>query len=196
MISIWVKDKLVNNGSLGRIGFGVCTGWVKDGCAASQSYAGHVHAASGYRTTASGNNEKRQMDWALLRVPKARHLTNMVVTYGEISPYADTIPYSHFLEFLAKALNSSSWSAHIPTPNGQGGISVKVPREHVVTGASGTLFSDPEDSGALVFDKAASCVGLIFAGNAHLRALYITLLPDLFNDIKSITGAVNIRIAE
>ncbi|EGE06942.1 hypothetical protein TEQG_05995 [Trichophyton equinum CBS 127.97] len=75
----------------------------------SQSYAGHVHAASGYRTTASGNNEKRQMDWALLRVPKARHLTNMVVTYGEISPYADTIPYSHFLEFLAKALNSSSW---------------------------------------------------------------------------------------
>ncbi|GBF62457.1 hypothetical protein TMEN_5002 [Trichophyton mentagrophytes] len=62
----------------------------------SQSYAGHVHAASGYRTTASGSNEKRQMDWALLRVPKARHLTNMVITYGGISPYADTIPLQPF----------------------------------------------------------------------------------------------------
>ncbi|EZF32259.1 hypothetical protein H101_04142 [Trichophyton interdigitale H6] len=96
MKSNWVKAKLVNNGSLGRSGFGVCTGWVKDGCAASQSYAGHVHAASGYRTTASGSNEKRQIDWALLRVPKARHLTNMVVTYGEISSYADTIPLQPF----------------------------------------------------------------------------------------------------
>ncbi|KAM5434608.1 hypothetical protein MferCBS31731_006710 [Microsporum ferrugineum] len=177
----------------------------------SPSYAGHVYAASGYRQFFSSNNQKRQADWALLDVPKARQSSNTVMTYGETGLYADTIPLQPFpgipnedtrLFKLGRSTRktrgffSGLESAHIHTSDGQGGISEIITLEHAVTGASGTLFSDPGDSGALVFDSVANCIGLIFAGNTFSRASYITLLPDLFDDIKTITGAVDVRIAE
>ncbi|KAM5434506.1 hypothetical protein McanCB56680_001811 [Microsporum canis] len=152
----------------------------------SPSYAGHVYAASGYRQFSSSNNQKRQADWALLDVPKARQSSNTVMTYGETGLYADTIPLQPFpgIPNEGTELFKLGWNLRNKT------------LEHTVTGASGTLFSDPGDSGALVFDSVANCIGLIFAGNTFSRASYITLLPDLFDDIKTITGVVDVRIAE
>ncbi|KAM5446318.1 hypothetical protein MaudCBS49596_006727 [Microsporum audouinii] len=75
----------------------------------SPSYAGHVYAASGYRQFSSSNNQKRQADWALLDVPKARQSSNIVMTYGETGLYADTIPLQPFPGIPNKILDSLSW---------------------------------------------------------------------------------------
>ncbi|EFR03826.1 hypothetical protein MGYG_06825 [Nannizzia gypsea CBS 118893] len=124
------------------------------------------------------NSETRQADWAKGQAVK-KHDRNLGRSTKK-----------------TRGLFSGLSSAHIRTPDGQGGISNIVTHEYTVTGASGMLFSDPGDSGALVFDDTANCIGLIFVGNKYTRASYITLLPDLFNGIKIITGAVNVRIAE
>lgn len=87
-------------------------------------------------------------------------------------------------------------SAHLNIPDGRGGVHIEPTFEYSVTSPSPYLFSDPGDSGALVFDYDSNCIGMIFAGNPISRVSYITLLPDLFTDIKTITGAFDVRIAE
>ncbi|EFQ98615.1 hypothetical protein MGYG_01639 [Nannizzia gypsea CBS 118893] len=87
-------------------------------------------------------------------------------------------------------------TAHLNVPDGRGGISEVPTFEYSITSPSSCLFSDPGDSGALVFDYDSNCIGLVFAWNPISRVSYITLLPDLFNDIRIITGAFDVRIAE
>ncbi|EFR03926.1 hypothetical protein MGYG_06925 [Nannizzia gypsea CBS 118893] len=179
----------------------------------SQSYAGHVYAASGYRQILSSNiSEKRmrQANWALLDAPKARQSNNSVRTYGDISISSDLFPLESFkglpnentsLFKLGRSTRrtmgklSGLVSAHIPTHNRDGGDSVLPTYEYAVFADVGTRFSDPGDSGALVFDGDINCVGLLFAGNSTSKASYITILPDLFEDIKAVTGAFDVRIA-
>ncbi|KAK2847610.1 hypothetical protein FQN49_005716 [Arthroderma sp. PD_2] len=175
----------------------------------SPSYAGYVFAASGYRQmTSTIRGNKVQADWALIEVPESRHSENTLLTYGDVGLYNDLQPFPGVPEEREKVLKlgrstektkgyfSGLKSALLNVYDGKGGMSEVKTLEYAVTGASGTLFSDPGDSGALVFDEGANCIGMIFAGSTTSKASYVTLLPDLYDDIKRITGAVDVRIAE
>ncbi|DAA74188.1 TPA_exp: Uncharacterized protein A8136_3686 [Trichophyton benhamiae CBS 112371] len=87
-------------------------------------------------------------------------------------------------------------SALLDTPDNRGGAPEVKSLEYAVTGPSGWLFSGPGDSGALVFDKYANCIGMVISWNTISKVSYVTLLPDLFDDIRQVTGAVDVRIAE
>ncbi|KAM5471939.1 hypothetical protein MauCBS54593_003346 [Microsporum audouinii] len=175
----------------------------------SQSYAGYVYAASGYRQF-RGQGGLKQADWALIDVPEIRHSTNELSTYGEIN-YADFSPLEPFPGIpeettklfklgrsteITQGFFSGLRSAHLNVSDGKGGKSEVPTFEYSVTSVSSYIFSEPGDAGALVFDSHSNCIGMIFARNPVSRASYITLLPDLFSDIKTTTGAADVRIAE
>ncbi|EZF32830.1 hypothetical protein H109_00710 [Trichophyton interdigitale MR816] len=175
----------------------------------SQSYAGRVCAGSGYRQF-EAEGVLRQADWALIDVPESRHSENELSTYGMIG-HTDFTPLQPFVGIpeastalyklgrsteITRGSFSGLKSAHLNIPDGRGGVHIEPTFEYSVTSPSPYLFSDPGDSGALVFDYDSNCIGMIFAGNPISRVSYITLLPDLFTDIKTITGAFDVRIAE
>ncbi|KAF3491700.1 uncharacterized protein GIQ15_01217 [Arthroderma uncinatum] len=176
----------------------------------SPSYAGCVFAASGYRQAISTiRREKRQVSWALIEVPESRHSQNNLSTYATDSGVYFSIlqPFPGIPEENTKVIKlgrstrrtkgyfSGLRSAHLNVPDGKDGMSQVETLEYAVIGASVSPFSDPGDSGALVFDTSANCIGMIFAGNTLTKTAYVTLLPDLFDDIKFITGAIAVRIA-
>lgn len=68
--------------------------------------------------------------------------------------------------------------------------------KHTITGHKRCIFfSSPGDSGALVFDNKLRVNGLLIGGNqTHHAVSYITLVSDLFKDIKRKTGAVDVRV--
>lgn len=68
--------------------------------------------------------------------------------------------------------------------------------EHSVLGMSGKHFSDLGDSGAPVFDSSGAFIGMIFSGSREHPISYITLAKDLFDDIKRVTGATHVRVAD
>jgi hypothetical protein len=70
----------------------------------------------------------------------------------------------------------------------------KVTMEHTVIGRQGEPFSRPGDSGALVYTRAAEVVGLHFGGREKEPISYFTHVVDLFEDIKHVTNAIEVRI--
>ncbi|EFE31002.1 uncharacterized protein ARB_02196 [Trichophyton benhamiae CBS 112371] len=168
----------------------------------SPSYAGHVYTASGYRHMVSSiREEKRRADWALIEL----------LTYGSIGRYTNNLDLQPFPGIpeentqvyklgrstrRTKGNFSGLTSALLDTPDNRGGAPEVKSLEYAVTGPSGWLFSGPGDSGALVFDKYANCIGMVISWNTISKVSYVTLLPDLFDDIRQVTGAVDVRIAE
>jgi hypothetical protein len=70
----------------------------------------------------------------------------------------------------------------------------KVALEHSITGARGNPFSSLGDYGSLAFNQECGLAGLIVAGSNEHPVTYITLAPDLFDDIKNRTGAKDVRV--
>lgn len=67
--------------------------------------------------------------------------------------------------------------------------------EHSITGPeTGQWFSEKGDSGAFITDKNAQVVGLLFAGADRKNVTYFTHIKDVFDDIKTVTGAVDVRV--
>ena len=67
--------------------------------------------------------------------------------------------------------------------------------ESVIVGMGyGTIFSRGGDSGAFVVDRFGSLVGLTWAGNDNTGVTYVMQVDDLFEDIKSMTGAIEVRL--
>ncbi|EZF27455.1 hypothetical protein H112_00554 [Trichophyton rubrum D6] len=169
----------------------------------SPSYAGHVYAASGYRQMVSSiRGEKRRADWALIEVPKTRHSNNSLLTYGRIGRYINNLGLQPFpgiseentqVYKLGRSTRRTKGNfsglrcALLDTSHDRGGAPEVKSLEHAVTGSSGWLFSGPGDSGAL-----ALMVMLIVLEWVS----YVTLFPDLFDDIRRVTRAVGVRIAE
>lgn len=60
--------------------------------------------------------------------------------------------------------------------------------------ATGYRFSEQGDSGAFIFDNRRQVIGLLFAGCDEKNATYFTHILDVFDDIKAVTGAVDVRI--
>ena len=59
---------------------------------------------------------------------------------------------------------------------------------------SGALFSECGNSGAAVLNDVGQFVGLLFAGNYSAKVSYFIPWKRLFDDIKLITGAMDLRL--
>lgn len=67
--------------------------------------------------------------------------------------------------------------------------------EHNITGPpTGEWFSESGDSGAFIVDKGSKVVGLLFGGAERNNVTYFTHIDDVFDDIKMVTGAIDVRI--
>lgn len=75
----------------------------------------------------------------------------------------------------------------------QGRVVEQRTREHVVVGC-GESFSRPGDSGALVFTRTGVVMGMVIGGHMFENISYMTTIDDLIEDIKSTTGAADVRI--
>lgn len=76
---------------------------------------------------------------------------------------------------------------------------VKVPKctwAHTVTNHFRRPFWAPGDTGAAVLDVIGTMVGLLFSGNERSRASYFTHVDGLFDDIKQVTGVIEVRVME
>ncbi|MCJ1379323.1 hypothetical protein MMC17_002424 [Xylographa soralifera] len=56
-------------------------------------------------------------------------------------------------------------------------------------------FSRSGDSGAFVMDRRGNLIGLLFGGNPGNKVSFFTSAADLFEDIKLMTGAVDVDVA-
>lgn len=65
--------------------------------------------------------------------------------------------------------------------------------EHVVTQPSGA-FLELGDSGSLLFDATGDVLGMLFGASYKGDISYFTATADLLQDIKSITGALEVRL--
>lgn len=80
-------------------------------------------------------------------------------------------------------------------PHGQ--LQTKITHEHAVANTrSRSPFSEPGDSGAFVVDPRGGVIGLLIGGWDRKNSTYFTPIETVFDDIKDVTGAVEVRIAE
>lgn len=66
--------------------------------------------------------------------------------------------------------------------------------EHAISGLGKRSFSEEGDSGALVLDRMRQVVGILFGCSQRKNVSYFTHAADLVEDIKSVTGAVGVRV--
>lgn len=71
---------------------------------------------------------------------------------------------------------------------------VVVTEEETVAPKKGLRFSAEGDSGSFIFDEETKFVGLLFAGNMDTGVSYFTPSTILFEDIKAMTGALDVRV--
>ena len=57
-----------------------------------------------------------------------------------------------------------------------------------------TIFSRGGDAGAFVVDRFGSLVGLVWGANDNTGVTYVMQVDDLFEDIKRMTGAIEVRL--
>ena len=80
-------------------------------------------------------------------------------------------------------------------PHGQ--VLTKVTKEHAVTMVpTEDPFSRPGDSGSFIFDRCGGVIGLLIGSCVRKNCSYFTPIENVFRDIKEVTGAVDVRIAE
>ncbi|KAK2770476.1 hypothetical protein FQN53_005535 [Emmonsiellopsis sp. PD_33] len=173
-----------------------------------QHNLGHVFTAPGFRTTQG--KLPSQLDWALIRVKKARNGINKIPPSGSVGPFENrrlrypSVPNAD--EPLYKIGRTTGFKEgkysilkSVLLPSGhldaQQNPIEKETYEHVITGVT-TKFSQPGDSGAVIFDQFCNFIGLLFAGSFETNATYFTPAETLFEDIKKMTGALDVRIPE
>ncbi|KAJ5509277.1 hypothetical protein N7527_011420 [Penicillium freii] len=67
--------------------------------------------------------------------------------------------------------------------------------EHKIASGPDGSFAEKGDSGSWVYTQSGVLVGVLNSGDKAKDTGTMTLMPDIFDDIKSITGATNVRIA-
>ena len=78
--------------------------------------------------------------------------------------------------------------------NQKGEIVTKVTHEHMISSSHG-VFGEPGDSGAFVFDKYGGVIGMVLGGFERKDTIYFAHIDNIFDDIKRVTGAEDVRIA-
>lgn len=69
-------------------------------------------------------------------------------------------------------------------------------RDHLVIGTAFEEFpfSDQGDSGAFILDRTGKLIGLLLGGNDHTSGTRFTLISNVFEDIKKVTGCAEVRL--
>ncbi|OAX85228.1 hypothetical protein ACJ72_00388 [Emergomyces africanus] len=91
-----------------------------------------------------------------------------------------------------QALRTLHLKSHRPSDQSQS-IMV-VTEEAAIASKRGLRFSAEGDSGSFIFDQQTNFVGLLFAGNMEMGVAYFTPATILFEDIKTMTGALDVRL--
>ena len=66
----------------------------------------------------------------------------------------------------------------------------------VISGGRRAALGEGGDSGAFVLDQSGAFVGLCFGGSEAMGISFFTAAQDLFDDIKIITGAVEVGLPD
>ncbi|KAM5476120.1 hypothetical protein MauCBS54593_000803 [Microsporum audouinii] len=189
--------------------------FMKDG----ENDFGTVYAASGLRLAESNSS----LDWALIEVDEGRISSNklspeVVSMYSAFNPISGThvteasfmldtnIPVfklgrsTGFTKGMINGIETTtllSWTLGGPSgdmPTQKCGQDWVIAPSHEDGSSARGDFSARGDSGAFVLDKYGRFIGLLLSGNLHCSISYMTSASDLFQDIKEITGASNVRI--
>ncbi|KGO76504.1 Peptidase S64, Ssy5 [Penicillium italicum] len=76
------------------------------------------------------------------------------------------------------------------------GMAVIIPTfEYKIASRRGTDFAEKGDSGSWVYTLGGEVLGMLKGGNESHGTGTMTLMSDIFDDIKSVTGATQVRIA-
>lgn len=67
--------------------------------------------------------------------------------------------------------------------------------EHKIASGPDGSFVEKGDSGSWIYTQAGVVVGVLKSGDESKDTGTMTLISDIFDDIKSITGATDVRIA-
>ncbi|OQD75914.1 hypothetical protein PENDEC_c005G04444 [Penicillium decumbens] len=163
---------------------------------------GSVLAGSGvYRKKARNANQDFILDWAL------------PFLYGERLPLekfwyrrpfrqavnSDTTFYkSGRSTFLTKGRYSELQSVHVHRVpiSDDGKFRTVETFEHAFVSISGGPFSEGGDSGSFVFAEDGDVIALLWGGIERRDVTYVTPIEEVFDDIKRVTGALDVRIAE
>ena len=68
--------------------------------------------------------------------------------------------------------------------------------EHSISYPPTSPFCLLGDSGSFIFENSGGVVGLLFGASERKDTAYFTHITDLFDDIKEVTGAIEVRIAK
>ncbi|KAJ5085283.1 hypothetical protein N7532_010054 [Penicillium argentinense] len=180
---------------------------------------GHVFCGSGiHRQVTVAGGDKRILDWALVQIDTERLPTgDALVDVNKPFPYSphDADPptfYSRspvdpmrFKEILFKTGRTTGTTSgvynelnqcrlfHEWDPNASGGYRIVPTFTHSVGPKDGKNFCEKGDSGALVYEESGNVVGMFFGATERMNVGYFSLISDIFNDIKTITGACEVR---
>ncbi|KLJ08235.1 hypothetical protein EMPG_16331 [Blastomyces silverae] len=175
---------------------------------------GKVFAGSGYRRALTP--ARRQLDWALIEVFTSRIGSNNVPPVGLVEdgfrvfsgqlmdqpsakePTHDSPMYkigrrTDFTAGKYQALRSLHLESREADEKGNN-KTVAVTEEAAVAPKYGLRFSAQGDSGSFIFDGETNFVGLLFAGHSETGVGYFTPAATLFEDIKAMTGALDVRL--
>ncbi|KAJ5961490.1 hypothetical protein N7501_006431 [Penicillium viridicatum] len=171
---------------------------------------GKVWAASGFRrgqapSIDSGEHRlSTNYDWALIEVPRQR-VGHNITPEGHVLNQSP-LPKSFDNLTLCISGQKSGYSegrynalkeANVEHELIDGTIDSVTMIEHsVISSEDGTFFARSGDSGSLVYTKGRQVlVGLFFAGRTRPPcSASFTNIDDLINDIKSTTGATEVRL--
>ncbi|KXG45491.1 uncharacterized protein PGRI_040400 [Penicillium griseofulvum] len=182
-------------------------------------FLGYVAAGSGlYRTRGTNAEDAVRMDWALINITPDRLQTE--IHDGDIpcnQPFdSDATASPQFLlnpqlkVYPGMELYKTGRSIGTTRRQYNGLKSVNISRarkanggsyilptwEHSVSRSSiGEAFSETGDSGSWVYTARGEVFGMLNAGNMRLETASVSCIFDIFNDIKELTGASEVRIA-
>ncbi|KXG51840.1 uncharacterized protein PGRI_092330 [Penicillium griseofulvum] len=159
---------------------------------------GPVYAGSGFRITGKPSSN---LDWALIEIPDDRVGDNITPDgyYLKSSPIPedlDEMPVfihgqrSGYRKGIKNPLECAALTHEIE----DGKVISRITYEHSIVPQRGSHFSEPGDSGSLVFTESHVVVGMLFAGGQSHRLSFFTPIETIIEDIKNITKATDVRL--
>ncbi|RAL04826.1 uncharacterized protein BO80DRAFT_483291 [Aspergillus ibericus CBS 121593] len=179
----------------------------------NRHHLGAVGAGSGlYRTRERGINEESKpgmLDWALIEVVQERDGLNQAYEYSneERTPFRTVCntalpPNTPIHNTGRKTGGSSAPSSPIAqvlisrARDMHGQPVTQRTYEHSVPNHSRPPFAIPGDAGSMVVAPDGSVLGMLVGGYVRKETVYYSHIKDVLDDIKEVTGAVKVRLAQ
>ncbi|KXG54559.1 uncharacterized protein PGRI_077030 [Penicillium griseofulvum] len=158
------------------------------------------------------------IDWALVEINPARLQPQQhgdCISGNRPFPYGNNVQFSGAFgqpitePFFGLELQKSGRSSQITTgtyselecvtftqTKGDDGQTIVVPTwEHKIASNGDGDFAEQGDSGSWVYTISGELVGILKGGDEAHGTGTMMLMPDIFDDIRSVTGATNVRVA-